>query len=117
MPLNDEDQNSLLDSIINLAGGSLYPLSLSLLLPVFMYALVLEKEEKLVEMMKMNGLKIFNYWAVPFLKKVNYLFFLVLYLVTAVIFMAFGVGVLQITFFTQTNAGILFFVLLGWGLC
>jgi hypothetical protein len=69
MPLTTESGNSLLDSIINLAGGSLYPLSLSLLLPVFMYSLVLEKEDKLIEMMKMNGLKIVNYWTVIFLTK------------------------------------------------
>ena len=66
MPPTTESGNSLLDSIINLAGGSLYPLSLSLLLPVFMYSLVLEKEDKLIEMMKMNGLKIVNYWTVIF---------------------------------------------------
>jgi hypothetical protein len=35
----------MVESIINLTGGSLYPLSLSLLLPVFMYTLVLENEE------------------------------------------------------------------------
>ena len=29
-----------------------------------MYSIVLEKEEKLIEMMKMNGLKMINYWAV-----------------------------------------------------
>ena len=69
MPPTTESGNSLLDSIINLAGGSLYPLSLSLLLPVFMYSLVLEKEDKLIEMMKMNGLKIVNYWTVIFLIK------------------------------------------------
>jgi hypothetical protein len=69
MPPTTESGNSLLDSIINLAGGSLYPLSLSLLLPVFMYSLVLEKEDKLIEMMKMNGLKIVNYWTVIFLTK------------------------------------------------
>jgi len=88
MPPTTESGNSLLDSIINLAGGSLYPLSLSLLLPVFMYSLVLEKEDKLIEMMKMNGLKIVNYWTV------NYLFFLILYCITAVVFMTFGILIL-----------------------
>jgi hypothetical protein len=29
-----------------------------------MYSIVLEKEERLIEMMKMNGMKIINYWAV-----------------------------------------------------
>lgn len=57
-------EKGILDSIIDIAGASLYPLSLSLLLPVFMYNIVSEKEEKLLEMMKMNGLKIINYWKV-----------------------------------------------------
>lgn len=64
MPSGDSDQNTFISGIINLAGASLYPLSLSLLLPVFMYAIVLEKEDRLIEMMKMNGMKIFNYWTV-----------------------------------------------------
>jgi hypothetical protein len=42
----------------------MYPLALSLNLPIFLYILVLEKENKLVNMMKMNGLKIYNYWIV-----------------------------------------------------
>lgn len=88
MPTSDSGSGSLIDGIINLAGASLYPLSLSLLLPVYMYTIVLEKEERLIEMMKMNGMKILNYWIV------NYLFFFMLYFVTITIFMLFGVVVL-----------------------
>lgn len=64
MPVTNEDSRGFVESIINLAGASLYPLSLSLLFPVFMYSIVLEKEDKLIEMMKMNGLRIVNYWLV-----------------------------------------------------
>jgi hypothetical protein len=64
MPQSTSDSDSFINGIINLAGASLYPLSLSLLLPVFMYSIVLEKEERLIEMMKMNGMKIINYWTV-----------------------------------------------------
>jgi len=53
--------------MLNLLGASLYPLALSLLMPVFMYSLVLEKEEKLQELMKMNGMKMLTYWLVTFL--------------------------------------------------
>ena len=61
---NISDGNDIISSLINFAGGPLYPLSLSMLLPVFLYAIVLEKEEKLIEMMKMNGMRIINYWMV-----------------------------------------------------
>ena len=41
--------------LLSVTGATLYPLALSLLLPIFMYTIVLEKEEKILEMMKMNG--------------------------------------------------------------
>jgi len=47
--------------LLNIMGASLYPMALSLMLPVFMYAIVLEKEEKLLEFMKMNGMQMKNY--------------------------------------------------------
>ena len=46
-----------LERIINLVGLAVYPCCLCLSLPVFIYTLVLEKETKLVETMKMNGMK------------------------------------------------------------
>lgn len=61
MPLKGQDKSFLL-KLINVIGAMLYPLSLSLLLPVFLYAIVLEKEERLLQMMKMNGMKMKDYW-------------------------------------------------------
>ena len=43
MPLQNEDR-SLIMKIINITGATLYPFALALLLPVFLYAIVLEKE-------------------------------------------------------------------------
>lgn len=43
MPLIGEDRSFIL-KLINVTGAMLYPMSLSLLLPVFLYAIVLEKE-------------------------------------------------------------------------
>jgi hypothetical protein len=76
-----------------------------------MYSIVLEKEERLIEMMKMNGMKIINYWAV------NYIFFFMMYTITATIFMLFGYLILDLSFFTQTSGLLLVFILFGWGLC
>lgn len=56
MPLVGEDKAFIM-RIISITGASLYPIALSLLLPIFMYVIVLEKEEKLLEMMKMNGMR------------------------------------------------------------
>jgi hypothetical protein len=100
MPVKDQDKGWLM-KIINLAGASLFPLSLSLLLPVFMYAIVLEKEERLLEMMKMNGMRMRNYWFV------TYLFNFLMYFVMIVIFFIFGFVFLKLSFFTETDPAIL----------
>lgn len=87
------DGNILVNSIINLVGATIFPLALSLLFPVFLYAIVLEKEERLIQMMKMNGMSMKNYWLVSFL------FNLFLSLLTNAIFYLFGYFVVRNSFF------------------
>ena len=79
---------------MGLAGVGLYPLALSLLMPVFMYSIVMEKEERLIEIMKMNGLKMGNYWIM------NYLFNLMIYTIAASVFFIFGYTTTDLPFFT-----------------
>ena len=47
MPFDGEDR-SLVDKTVNVVGSGLYPLGLSLLLPLFLYMIVSEKEERLL---------------------------------------------------------------------
>jgi hypothetical protein len=95
------DMKEFYIALINFTSGILYPLALGLLIPVFMYTLVLEKEEKLLQMMKMNGLKMTNYWIV-------YLIFNMTYsLVTMTVFMLFGLYISNLSFFTETNPSIM----------
>ncbi|RZK04313.1 MAG: hypothetical protein EOO43_22500, partial [Flavobacterium sp.] len=91
MPMAGIETNFLL-KLLSMTEAILYPISLSLLLAVFMYTLVLEKEERLREMMKMNGMKMGTYWLV------NYLWSFVLYLPSAVFFLLFGYYVVKWTF-------------------
>ena len=49
-----------LERVINIVGLAVFPMCLCLSLPVFIYTLVLEKETKLVETMKINGMKMYN---------------------------------------------------------
>ena len=95
--------------LLNILGSTLFPLSLSLLLPVFMYAIVLEKEEKLRELMKMNGMKMSTYWGITFL----YNFFI--YATMVGIFFWFGNYMCELQFFYQTNIWILLVFFIGWG--
>lgn len=91
------EESQIIMGLISIIGGSLYPFALSILLPVYMFTLVLEKEERLQEMMKMNGMQMKYYWLV------NYCFFLFLYIVAVALFYLFGLFVLNISFFTNTN--------------
>lgn len=94
--------------IINLTSSTLFSLALSLLLPVFMYAIVLEKEEKLIEMMKMNGCSISLYWLTVFI------FNLLIEFVTFAVFLIVGTLLIDNDFFTKTGADIFAVVFLGW---
>ena len=83
MPLSPSFDEQIM-RVINLLGAALFPLSLCLLMPVFIYNIVLEKEQKLIEIMKMNGMRMYNYWIVTF--GFNFFF----YSVTIMIFFIFG---------------------------
>jgi ABC-type uncharacterized transport system permease subunit len=60
------------------------PICLCLGLPVFMYQLVLEKEKRLLQTMKINGLLLSNYWIV------NLIFDFIYYVCTYMIFLFFA---------------------------
>lgn len=103
-----EEGTSFVDTVINFIAILVFPISLSLLFPVFLYTVVLEKEEKLIQMMKMNGMKISSYWFVYFI------FNLLLGIITNLIFFFFGYFLLGNRFFTETDFAILFLTLFGW---
>lgn len=91
-------------------GVFIYPLCMCMGLPVFIYAIVMEKETKLLEIMKINGMRMSNYWTV------NFLFNLFFYLITSFVFLIFGAKVFHLQMFVDTNLALLCFTLLGWGL-
>jgi len=97
-----------IDLLINTIATIIFPLALSLLLPVFLYLIVLEKEEKLIQMMRMNGMGIGNYWAI------NFLYNLLISLATNFVFYACGYLMLDIALFKQTSFGVMFVILFGW---
>lgn len=109
MPLVGEDSGYIM-RIISVTGASLYPLALSLLLPIFMYTIVLEKEEKLLEMMKMNGMRMRDYWVV------TYIFCLLISFFTFSIFYLFGYYALALDFFVDTGFSVLATIFTGWAL-
>lgn len=109
MPFTTSEETLVL-KFMSIMGSTLYPVALSIIFPVFLYTFVLEKEERLREMMKMNGMKMKNYWIV------SYLWNVALFMLAAFIFFLFGIYILKLPFFTDTKISILFYVVLGWGL-
>ena len=61
-------------------------------------------------MMKMNGMKISNYWLVYFIYN------LALTIITSIVFFLIGAFVLQTNFFTKTSPILLCLVVIGWSL-
>ena len=96
------------DILVSMVTTILFPLSLSLLLPVFLYMIVLEKEERLIQMMRMNGMKMKNYWLV------NFLFNFCISVITNLVFCVFGYIYLEIPLFENTGKSIIAVTLLGW---
>lgn len=95
-------------AFLELAGTLLYPLGLTLQIPLYMYILTLEKSEKLREMMLSHGLKTRYYHIV------NYLFFYVIYAFAAALFWLFGLA-LRSRFFMSTHWSVLLLFFFGWG--
>ncbi|EGC36362.1 hypothetical protein DICPUDRAFT_87445 [Dictyostelium purpureum] len=94
--------------IASLLGGSFYPFALSFILPLFVFSIVVEKQEKLRDLSLMMGLKIRNYWIM------NYIFNYLLYSIIVV----FVVGVssaFDFAVFTKGSGFGMFLLIFGWG--
>lgn len=85
-----------------------YTWTLHFLFPVFVEAIVFEKQYKLRDIMKMMGLRMRIYWIV------QYLFDWVLYLVVATLLISFGF-ILQFRFFTINLFWLYFLLFIIWG--
>lgn len=104
------DNAENIQRIINILGSTFYPLAISLFMPLFMYTIVLEKESRLVEIMKINGLKMTYYWLSLFV------YDFIIYSITFTIFFLVGRFAFAFKMFIDTNFGLMFFVFFGWGL-
>jgi len=100
-----------IERIINIIGMAVFPACLAIALPVFIYNLVLEKESKLLETMKVNGMKMKYYWLV------NFSFNLALFFVTVIVYWVTARWVFKMNFFIATDWRLLALIYIGWGLC
>lgn len=100
-----------LSKIINWTAVSVFPICLTISLPIFLANLVSEKEMRLVEIMKINGLKMKNYWIV------SGIYNFCTYSITIIIYWGVGRYLCKLTCFTDTHAGLWFELYACWGLC
>lgn len=101
--------SDILKNLINFLGSILYPVSISLLMPMFMYTIVLEKEFRLIEIMKINGLKMSYYWTSLFLQN------FIIYSITILLFVAFGNFIFKFFPLNQTSFFLQVIIYFGWG--
>jgi hypothetical protein len=103
-------EEMFMSAVINVICFAAFPIALSLLLPVFMFTTVLEKEERIHTFMLMHGLNNINYWAV------NFTFNMMLYTLSTGVFYIIGTWVCEMPLFVKTGFIPMWVILLGWGL-
>jgi ABC-type multidrug transport system ATPase subunit len=99
-----------LDSGISALAILLFPLALSLGFPLLLFALVLEKEEKIKVLLEVNGLKTRNYWV-----SIVLFYFLLLTAMTT-LFSICGWLFIDTTFFTKISKSVVTLFFIGWNL-
>ena len=109
MPIRLDDNEENIQRLLNIVGTLFYPLSVSLLMPLFMYNIIIEKERQLIEIMKINGLKMRNYWIS------NFIFNYVVYVITMFFFLIFGMYIFRLNIFRETSFLLMFLTLFIWG--
>eukprot|EP00727_Mastigamoeba_balamuthi_P008005 m51a1_g3825 hypothetical protein (1807) ;mRNA; r:294618-300690 len=95
--------------VIDGVGSFLYPLALTLQLPLFAYILVMEREDGMRNLMRAHGLRNVHYLFVC------YVFFFMLFAVSVAFFWMTGAFILRLRLFSQTNPLTLVLFLFGWG--
>ncbi|KAJ3297206.1 hypothetical protein HK104_000723 [Borealophlyctis nickersoniae] len=101
-------QSQLGNAFRSFIGRILFPFGLSFLLPIFVIIIVKEKEDRILIMMQMNGLKTWTYWLT------HYVHFYVLHVLSSAVFLIVG-RVMRLEFFTRTDPGLLIVMFFLWG--
>ena len=93
-------------ALVEIFGSFLYPMALTLQLPVYSFLIVLEKETRFRELSRIMGQKSATYWAATLV------FNLSIYAVVVTCFWAAG-AFLKLRFFVQMSSSLLFFFFRG----
>ncbi|KAG0053436.1 hypothetical protein BGZ89_002912 [Linnemannia elongata] len=94
--------------IASMVGRILYPFGVSFLLPIFVITLVKEKEDRILVMMRMSGLKSITYYIA------HYIHFYILHVISSIMFVIAGIA-FRMPFFTKIEAGVFILLFFLWG--
>ncbi|KAF9586403.1 hypothetical protein BGW38_005680 [Lunasporangiospora selenospora] len=94
--------------IAALVGRILYPFGVSFLLPIFVITIVKEKEDRILVMMRMSGLKSITYYIA------HYIHFYILHIISTFMFIIAGVA-FKMPFFTLVQPGVYVLLFFFWG--
>ncbi|KAK3828786.1 MAG: hypothetical protein J3Q66DRAFT_307161 [Benniella sp.] len=94
--------------IASFVGRILYPFGVSFLLPIFVITLVKEKEDRILVMMKMSGLKSITYYVA------HYIHFYILHILSSLMFIIAGLA-FRMPFFTKVQPGVYIILFFFWG--
>ncbi|KAI8361481.1 P-loop containing nucleoside triphosphate hydrolase protein [Mortierella sp. GBAus27b] len=94
--------------IASFVGRILYPFGVSFLLPIFVITIVKEKEDRILVMMKMSGLKSITYYVA------HYVHFYILHILSSLMFIIAGLA-FRMPFFTKVQPGVYLLLFFFWG--
>ena len=94
--------------IFRALGNILYTFGVSFLLPVYVVTLVKEKEDRILIMMQMNGLKLWIYYFV------HYCHFYSMHILSSTVFIITGV-ISRLDFFVRTDPLVYIILFFMWG--
>ncbi|RIA92292.1 P-loop containing nucleoside triphosphate hydrolase protein [Glomus cerebriforme] len=100
--------NNTISIPLDKIGNVFYPFGISFLLPIFVITLMKEKEERILIMMRMNGLKISTYYLV------HYIHFYILYTIASLFFIITGL-LFHMEIFTKTEPLVYIILFFIWG--
>lgn len=103
-------QEARIDRLVHYVGGEVLSICMALIMPMFVYSIVYDKERKTLITMKMNGMKIYYFWLA------NFVFDYLIYWSSVLLFFLVGGVIFGIKVFLHTSLALQLIVYAVWGL-
>ena len=109
LPISPEDNEANVQKIVGVVTSGIYPISLSLLIPLFVYNIVHDKENKIFHLLRINGVKMRYYWISNFM--LNYF----IYIIIALFYVLFEAIFSGLKILRNTSPILIILTCVGWG--